>query len=302
MASIRKIAEQAGVSIATVSRVMNGHESVKPELRSRVIDAVDHFGYAPTVGRRTLDCIALVYSGPFTIGSPYDSACVEGMVSAMRDSRFDLSVIDIRRDKSTSESLRQFFHRKGICGAIVRCTSRERAMVAEFASEGLPLVVLGDHFEEPTLRFAYTESEAASREAVEHLVSLGHTRIAFVACHREDGDHLDRLNAYRDVLSEAGLGDEDLIFRVPATRGDGGPILRKLMGLMDRPTALYIADPLIAAGAVNERTKWECGCLTIFPSSVLMIPIFETCFTQRCRACARTPRHLAARLSSLWKR
>lgn len=252
MSSIRKVAKQAGVSIATVSRVMNGAESVAPKLRRDVLKAVESCGYTPAVGRKSSDAVALIYAGPFTIGSPYDSACVDGMVQAMRDTRFDLTVIDIRRDKSRSETLGQFFARKGICGAVVRSTINERAMVADFAAEGLPLVVLGDHFDHPSLTFVYTESEQASREAIEHLVSLGHERVAFVACHREDGDHADRLRAFRNVLSSAGYLDEDLIFRVPPSRRDGGPIVRKLMGLPNRPTALYIADPLIAAGAINE--------------------------------------------------
>lgn len=252
MPSIREIAKEAGVSIATVSRVINGHDSVNPELRERVMGVIDRCDYTPAVGRRAMNTVALLYAGPFTIGSPYDSACMEGLVTAMRESEFDLAVIDVRRDKSRGESLRKFFNRKGICGAIIRSTATERGLVAEFAEEGVPLVVLGDHFQHPTLTFAYTESRQASAEAVEYLVSLGHRRIAFAACCRDDGDHADRLEAYREVLDQNGLLDEDLICRAPPSRMDGGPVLRRLMSAADRPTAMYIADPLIAAGVVNE--------------------------------------------------
>ncbi|TWT29184.1 Catabolite control protein A [Posidoniimonas corsicana] len=252
MASIRDVARQAGVSIATVSRVVNGVETVAPKLRRDVLQAVEVCGYKPPEQRRAGNGIALVYAGPFTIGSPYDSACVEGIVSAMRESRYDLSVIDVRRDRTDNESMKQLFQRKGLQGAIVRCTLADRPLVIEMAEEGLPLVVLGDHFDHPSIAFAYTESGQASREAIEYLVSLGHQRIAFVSCHREDGDHADRLRAYRDVLREHGLLDETLVYRVPPSRRDGGPVLRKLVGGTDRPTAVYIADPLIAAGAINE--------------------------------------------------
>ena len=170
MATIRQVAKQAGVSIATVSRVINGAESVDAKLRRNVLDAVASCGYAPSVGRKALDAVALIYLGPFTIGSPYDSACLDGMVSAMRDSRFELSIVDFRRDQAPDESLRQFFHRKGLCGAVVRCTVEERGLISELAEEGLPMVLLGDHFEHPFLQFAYCESGQASREAVEHLV------------------------------------------------------------------------------------------------------------------------------------
>lgn len=252
MSSIRQVAKKAGVSIATVSRVINGSDSVAPNLRRDVLEAVAACNYTPAVGRRQQQSIALIYTGLFTVGSPYDSACVEGMVSAMRDSSYDLTIIDLRRDLGKQETLTQFFARKGICGAILRCTFAERDFVHELSQENLPLVVLGDHFDHPTLTFAYTESKQASREAIEHLVSLGHERIAFVACEREDGDHADRLEAYCEVLSEHDLLSNDLIYRVPASRADGGPILRRLVGMASRPTAMYIADPLVAAGAINE--------------------------------------------------
>ena len=173
MASIRQVAQEAGVSISTVSRVINGNNSVAPRLRNQVLAAISRCDYAPAVGRRTSDCVALVYAGYFTPGSPYDAACIDGMVESMHTSPFDLRIVDLRRDKLDDESFRQFFARKGIGGAVVRCTAAERELVAKMAGEGLPLVVLGDHFDHPTLPFVYASSRDASCEAVEHLVSLG---------------------------------------------------------------------------------------------------------------------------------
>jgi len=84
MPSIRDVARSAGVSTATVSRVINGADSVTSELRDKVMRAVDSCGYDQKVGKRSLGSFALVYLGPFTVGSPYDSACMDGMVEAMR--------------------------------------------------------------------------------------------------------------------------------------------------------------------------------------------------------------------------
>lgn len=255
MASIRQVAKEAGVSIATVSRVMNGVSSVDPNLRSQVLKAVESCDYSPGVGRRSLESIALLYVGPFTVGGPYDSACIDGMVEAMRDSKYDLTILDIHRDKSKQETLRQFFSRKGVRGAVIRSTADQRDFVLELAEECLPMVVLGDHFQSDKLSFVYADSKVASRDAVEHLVALGHKRIAFAACDREDGDHLDRLHSYRDVLDEHGLFDESLVSRVPPQRLDGAQLLRNLLGKPNRPTAIYIADPLVAIGAINEAHR-----------------------------------------------
>jgi DNA-binding LacI/PurR family transcriptional regulator len=252
MPSVRDVAREAGVSISTVSRVINGHTSVDPRLRQQVLAAVDRCHYSPAVGRKRQDAIALIYAGPFTPGSPYDSACIDGMVDAMRGSDFDLTIIDLRRDKTREETFRQFFSRKGICGAILRCTVSERGLVAQIAKEELPVVVLGDHFSLENMPFVYAASAAASRQAIEHLLSLGHERIAFAACEREDGDHGDRFEAYRTALEARGLLHPSLIGRIPPHRLDGAKLVRNLMGMPDRPTAVFIADPLVAVGAINE--------------------------------------------------
>ena len=259
MPSIREVARTAGVSIATVSRVMNGTDSVAPHLQQKVKQAIEVCDYSPKTGRRAVDAIALIYAGPFTAGSPYDSACIEGMVEAMRESEFDLTLVDLRRDLVPHETLRQFFSRKGIHGAIVRATASERSQLTAFAKEGLPLVVLGDHFECDELSFVYASSGEASRDAIRHLVSLGHQRIAFAASECDDGDHADRLSAYRDVLRESDLLDEALICRLPPHRFDGAQMFRNLIGIPDRPTALFVADPLVAVGVINEAHRMGVG-------------------------------------------
>ncbi|TWT86198.1 Catabolite control protein A [Pseudobythopirellula maris] len=255
MGSIREIAREAGVSIATVSRVLNGNNTVKPELRLRVLETAEAKGYAPTVGKRTAERIALLYTDQFFLGSPYDSACIVGLGRAMRRSPYDLALLDMTRDRGVGESLKQFFARKGVCGAVVRSAVEQRAELVTMAAEGAPLVVIGDHFECDDLRFVYADSRAASREALEHLVSLGHQRIGFVTCDREDGDHNDRLGAYREVLEAAGVYREEDIHRVPPFRMDGSPLVRRILSKSDRPTALFIADPLVAVGVINEAQR-----------------------------------------------
>lgn len=252
MPSIRQVAEQAGVSIATVSRVLNGRASVKPELRERVLRVAGSCDYVASVGKRTAERVALVYLGGFWIGSPYDSACIEGLGLAMRNSTYDLTVLDLQRDRQEGESFKRFLARKGVCGVVVRSTIESRTEVLDIASEGVPVVVLGDHFDAEGVRFAYADSRAASVEAVEHLVALGHQRIGFVGCDRDDGDHIDRLNAYRAVLTRAGIYREQDVHKIPPARMDGAPLARRLLSRQDRPTALFIADPLIAVGVVNE--------------------------------------------------
>ncbi|TWT97747.1 Catabolite control protein A [Botrimarina colliarenosi] len=252
MASIREVAKTAGVSIATVSRVMNGADNVDPTLRRNVLKAVDDCAYRPAVRRTRNQTIGLVYTGRWSLAGPYDAACLDGMAEAMSETEFDLCLLDLGRDRAGGESLQQFCDRKGVAALIARNTAEQRPELLRMAEEGVPVVVLGDHFECPALRFVYADSTPASREAMEHLIALGHTRIAFASCERDDGDHLDRLRAYREVLSTHGLLDDRLVKRLPPHRADGRQLLRNLVSASDRPTAVFIADPLVAVGAMIE--------------------------------------------------
>lgn len=251
--TIRQVAESAGVSIATVSRVINNSSVVTEEIREKVLDAVNRCGYVPSVGRRTTSFLALVYACPFSLGSPYDSALIEGMVQAMDGTDLDLVILNPLRDKRPDETYTQFFLRKGVRGAILRSTVEGRNVCRQIAEERFPAIVVGDHFDHPTLPFVYADSTDSSRQAVEHLLTLGHTRIAFASNEFEDGDHVDRFTAYSKALEDHGIGvDPTLVYRVPARKPSGAQLLRNMMSSTNPPSAVYVTDPPVAVGLINE--------------------------------------------------
>lgn len=253
MPTIRQVAENAGVSIATVSRVINNSSAVTSEVREKVLEAVNRCGYVPNVGRRTTSFLALVYAGPFSLGSPYDAALVEGMVQAMDTTSLDLVILNPQRDKNVDESYTQFFLRKGVRGVILRSTVEGRDTCREIADEKFPAIVVGDHFEQSNLSFVYADSTKPSRQAVEHLITLGHRRIAFASNEYEDGDHVDRYTAYTETLAAFDIQeDKSLVFHVPARRPDGAQLLRNMMSVPEPPTAVFITDPPVAVGLINE--------------------------------------------------
>ena len=256
MATIRQVAEIANVSIATVSRVINNSTGVTEEAREKVLSAINKCGYVPAVGRRTTSFLALVYAGPTSLGSPYDSAILEGMAQAMESTNLDLMILNPRRDKAADESFTQFFLRKGVRGVILRSTVEGRPVCKEIGAEKFPAIVVGDHFQDENLSFAYADSTKSSKQAIEHLIGLGHSRVAFASNDIEDGDHQDRFSAYCEVLKNAGIDlDPSIIFHVPARRPDGAQLLRNIMGVPHPPTAVYITDPPVAVGLINEARK-----------------------------------------------
>jgi len=253
VSTIRQVAEIAGVSIATVSRVVNNSTAVTDEIRAKVLEAVNKCGYVPTVSRRNTSFLALIYAGPFSLGSSYDMALIEGMGQAMDSLDFDLVVLNPSRDRNPDESYTQYFLRKGVRGVILRSTVGGRPICEEIAGEKFPAVVVGDQFEHPDLSFVYADSYQTSKQAIQHLLTLGHKRIAFAANETDDGDHADRYRGYCEAMQEAGLEQcQDLIFRIPAHRPDGAQLLRNIMSALNPPTAVYITDPSVAVGLLNE--------------------------------------------------
>ena len=221
-----------------------------------MVAATNEAGYVASVGRKSTTNIALVYTGEVSLGSPFDAAMMAGMGRGMEEYGYDLMILDVRRARLPHESYSQMFLRKGIRGVVLRTTAQTRHVCEAIANEGFPSIVIGDRFERENVSFVDCASQTPSREAVEHLIGLGHRRIAIAINVVDDSDHADRLDGYREALTDHGIEvDEKLIMRAPAYRGGGVQVMRRLGTMVDPPTALYLTDPITAVGAVNEARK-----------------------------------------------
>ena len=197
MTTIRKVAKDAEVSIATVSRVLNNQPGVSEGVRARVLKSVNRCGYVATVGKRATSYLALVYTGPATLGSSYDAAILAGIGAAVDESDLDLALVNLHRDKLSSESFTQFFLRKGIRGVILRTTEKTRFVCEQIGAEGFPAIVVGDRFDfNDHVSYVYCDSRPTTHQGIDHLIALGHRRIALAINDVQDADHSDRQLAY----------------------------------------------------------------------------------------------------------
>jgi DNA-binding LacI/PurR family transcriptional regulator len=256
MASVRKLAKDAGVSIATVSRVLNNHPAVSDMARRKVLRAANDARYVARVGTRSTTNLAFVYTGETSLGSPFDAALMQGMSQGMEAEGYDLLVLHAERSRRDGETYSQLFQRKGVRGAILRTTSQTRQTCIDIADEKFPSVVVADGFEQDHVVSVHSDAGRACGQAIEHLLHLGHRRIAVTMNLVDDHDHSQRLAACRAALAEAGCPLEDrLILRVPAYRDAGAVALRQLMGMPDRPTAVFLTDPMAAVGLCHEAHR-----------------------------------------------
>lgn len=255
MASVRDIAERIQMSVATVSRALNNHPTIPPDTRDRVLKAANELGYQSSVGKRVTTLVGLAFTTDMPF-SDFDGLLVSGILRGVGEQRFDLSVLNIERDKADNETYSQFFMRKGLRGVMLRTDSHSRRVCEQVAAEGFPSLVLADRFDHPAVNFVHSDSHADSRRAVDHLLDLGHRRVAFVMNNIPDRDHADRLLGYQQALAAAGIPeDPTLVVRIGADLIGGKASLNRLLSLSAPPTAVYYADGLACLGAMSRARE-----------------------------------------------
>lgn len=258
MASVRAIAARLKISPSTVSRVLNNYPDVDESTRERVLAYINEVGYFPKIGRRITNVIALAYPDEL-VRSEYGSfepALLSGIMRGLEEQHFDLKLLSLRRDKDPKETYTHFFLRKGIRGVILRCFRYNRAVLKAIAEEGFPCVVVAAEFENPHVNFVRADSYPSSRQAVEHLIGLGHRRIGLVVHNVPDTDHADRRRAYDDALYCKGIKvDPSLVMELPASVQSGEQALDTLLGLREPATAVFATNPMTALGIMRRAQE-----------------------------------------------
>ncbi|GMU81646.1 MAG: LacI family transcriptional regulator [Planctomycetota bacterium] len=257
MASVRVIAEEAGVSIATVSRVLNDDPAVKAATRDSVLSVMRRVGYQrQRMAALSSRVIGFAYTQQRTLAHAFDAAVLDGVVRGCEEARFDVLVLNMAREMQPNETYSQYFRRKNVRGAILRTADATRGECERIAEEGIPHVVISERFDAGNVNFIDGDSKAECRRAVEYLIALGHRRIAFAMHNVPDRDHVDRFEAYRAALAAHGAPyDEQLVYRHPSTLAGGATIMTMLRSRAERPTAIFFADPVLAVGAMKRAAE-----------------------------------------------
>lgn len=257
MPSVRDIAKTAGVSVGTVSRVLNNKPHVSAAARAKVMQAANRTRADKPVGGRTgTTSIALVYCGNSSLNSAFDAAILHGLAEGLNATSHDLMVVNAARGRAPGESLGQMLMRRGVVGALLRTTAETHRMCDELADDGFPAVSLADRLEHDRIGSITVDTTPAIERALEHLVHLGHRKIAIALNVVDDHDHAHRLSVYRRFIAEQGLDfDDRWIIRSPAHHDGGGAALRQIMALPSRPTAVFATDPALGSGICVEALR-----------------------------------------------
>jgi DNA-binding LacI/PurR family transcriptional regulator len=254
--SLKDVAALAGVSVRTVSNVVNRFPHVAPDTRARVEQALEQLNYRPNLAARNLrrgrsGLIGLVVP---EIDSPYFSELAGHLVRAAEERSWTVLVDQTGGDPARERAFLEGAAAGFVDGLVFSPWGLGAADLRRRA-EDVPLVLLGERAGEGVAHHVAIDNVAAAGEATEHLVALGRRRIAAIGVqpHLTNETARLRLEGYRTCLrSAAHPWDERL--EVPVTalhRADGAAAMGRLLSLPDRPDAVFCFNDQLALGAIR---------------------------------------------------
>ena len=259
--TLETVAAEAGVSRATVSRVINGSPKVSPEVRALVEAAVARLGYVPNRAARSLvtrrtDSVALVVSEPETkvFTAPLLAAMVRSLGQALGDADIQLILMMVRADHERAR-LTGYLLGGHVDGVILMSLHEGDQLPRILRDSGIPVVQSARSNSVP-LPFVDVDNVHGARLAVRHLVAIGRRRIATIAGPADMVAGVDRLDGFRAELAVNSLPDHRVAFG-DFSQSSGEQAMTALLANYPDLDAVFCASDLMAAGALRALRRHD---------------------------------------------
>ena len=255
-ATLRMVAREAGVSASTVSRIINGTVNVSDGLKHAVEAAIVKFNFRPNAAARGLALGKTLTIGVVVqaIDSPFYAEGLRGIEAGLRQRGYaPLFMSGNWHDEDEDRCMREFIAR-GVDGIIVFAGRLSDAKLKSYAKE-VSIVVTGRRLRAQELFSLQIDDKHGAMLAVQHLIELGHRRIAFITGSENHPDAVERLGGYQKALEDAGIAFDPALVVVGDWHEEGG--LRATLELLEsnaKFTALF---------CVNDQTAYG-ACLALF--------------------------------------
>jgi LacI family transcriptional regulator len=296
-ATINDVAEHAGVSIKTVSRVVNNEPNVREVTRDKVNEAIAKLKYRPNLSARNLaslqsHLIGLIYDDPSLYeiaGSGYVVRMQQGSLRACRSANYELLIHPCDyRSKSVGSELKTLIEHVRPAGIILAAPlSNMPKIVRVIEAAGTPFVQLSPGTSNDKHYAIATNDREVSAQMTRYLATLGHKRIAFITGHPDHKAVRNRFLGYKDGLRESGIEfSEELVAAGDNSYGSGEDCGARLLGIKNPPTAIFSANDDMAAGVIGTANRLKIsvpGQLSVagFDDTSLARHIYPTMTTIR---------------------
>ena len=254
---MREVATLAGVSLATVSRVINAEGSVRPDLAERVHEAVSLLGYRRDLTATNLRradrhsaSIGIVFDD---VANPFHAAVLGGVEAVARERGVLPLVGSTNEDADRERELAEAFLSRRVDGLIVVPTGTDHSYLRPDRDAGVALVFVDRPPAFMDADCVLSDNAGGAFEATSHLIAAGHTRIGFLGDRTGIFTATERLRGYREALGRHGIAFDEALVRMelhdtPAA----SQATADLLATDDPPTALFTAQNLITIGAVER--------------------------------------------------
>ncbi|MBK1811749.1 LacI family DNA-binding transcriptional regulator [Clostridium sp. YIM B02505] len=263
--TIRDVAEYAGVSVATVSNVINNISKASEETKARVLKAIEEIGYQPDYTARTLakgrsNLIGIMLPitekgdepGILLRNNPFFSELVSGIEYVARKNGYDILMSGIETD----QKIKKWINRRSLDGLIL-LGIHPKSFYDEMKNNKLPIVLVDSYDKHPkAFHRIMVDDEGGGYMATKHLLDLGHRNIVFATGNvHNSGVNLKRFEGYKRALSEAGIEfREELVIEDHVTSNGGYEIGKKIMDMGKKVTAVFAVADILAFGIIKAFT------------------------------------------------
>ena len=259
--TIKDVARVSGVSSMTVSRVINDSERVSPDTRRRVEQAIAELGYVPSrlargLIRQKTGTLALIVPD---VANPFFTLVVRGAEDVARRAGYRMILCDTRADLTIEREVIEEMLAHRVEGIVIAPVSdRSKGHLERLARFGVQFVLIDRTVPGIESDVVVGDSAGGARVLVEHLISLGHDRIAFITEGNDVSTARDRREGYEAALAAAGLPlDPSLVVRATVDPRGGFDGMSRLLELDEPPTAVFTVNNLVALGAIEAVRAHE---------------------------------------------
>ncbi|MDF1508696.1 catabolite control protein A [Robertmurraya sp. DFI.2.37] len=253
--TIYDVAREANVSMATVSRVVNGNPNVKPATRKKVLEVISRLGYRPNAVARGLASKKTTTVGVVIpdISSTFFAELARGIEDIATMYKYNIILSNSDQNKEKELHLLNTMLGKQVDGIVFMGGNITEEHVEEFEKSPVPIVLAGSIEETEQVPSVNIDHEQATYDAVSSFVEKGHKKIAFViGPFHEPINEKKKLIGYKRALHEAGIDyNEELVVEGDYTYDSGIEAFEKLMELEDKPTAIFVGSDEMALGVVH---------------------------------------------------
>ncbi len=253
--NIKSVAKKAGVSVATVSRVLNHPDAVAPDTKEHILNVMESLDYTPNWFARGLKLnrtgvIALLI--PEIMDLSY-MEIAKGVEDVAHQKKYNIMLCTTEEDRNKEKGYIENFIARKVDGIILVSSLLKKNDLLQIKKQDISVVLIGRNEELSGENLVYTDYKSATGEAIRHIIEIGYRNIGMIYGNRPKKENLEKLEGFQHTITGEGLIYQQEHIVEEENSIEGGYLgASKLLNLKDRPEAIFVTSDIMAVGAMEK--------------------------------------------------